>query len=321
MNSQYLNRYSSKVILLSLSLVKGMGYFSIRKIYERVNPLDILLNISQYDIENIFHNLKIKNSSELAKLFFVNKAKLYSNAEKLLINLYNRNIKFILEDDIDFPRLLLKIPDRPYWLFVEGNVRLLNRERCVAVVGSRNPTEKGMHTAYAISKQLVQHKFIIVSGLAEGIDEVAHYAALDYDGFGIGVLGHGVNYVFPAKTANIRKSLSNRNGAIITEFFPNDPYSKRSFVWRDRLQSGLSEVIIPVQGTLTSGTFHTIRYAEQQKRKVIGVFKPKLEIVPQNDILGYIKKQNYPIYNISRSMKKFIADLEKYYDITLFENN
>lgn len=321
MTNRYLNNYLPKIILLSLSLLKGLGYFSIRKIYERVKPLEVFLNISNHELSDMFHNLKIKNANELAKLYTETREKLIANSEILLNNLTQRNIKFILDDDVDFPRLLLKIPDRPYWLFVEGSVRLLSRERCVAVVGSRNPTEKGMHTAYAISKQLVHHKFIIVSGLAEGIDEVAHYAVLDYQGFGIGVLGHGVNYIFPAKTANIRRALSQKFGAIITEFFPNDPYSKRSFVWRDRLQSGLSEVIIPVQGTMTSGTFHTIRYAEQQKRKIIGVYKPKLELVPQNEILAYIKKQNYPIYNISRSMKKLITDLEKYYDITLFKIN
>lgn len=318
MSYEYLNNYNIKIVLLALSQVKGMGYFSIRKLYENIKPFEIFIDCHQDTLKKLFIRYKIKNGEELADVYVSRRKQLISNAEKLLSNLNNRNINLILEDDIDFPRLLKLIPDRPYWLFVEGSVKILNRERCIAIIGSRKPTEKGIDIAYQITKYLVLNRFIIVSGLAEGIDESAHQATLDSDGYGIGILGHGINITFPTKTGNLKNELGKRYGAVITEFFPNEHYNKRTFVWRDRLQSGLCEVVIPVQGTLDSGTFHTIRYAEQQHKKIIGVYKNKIEDIPQNDIVKYLKEK-YQVYNITRSLHKLIRDLEKYYEITLFQ--
>lgn len=304
-----------KKTILALSRAKGIGYYTIRKLYRAHKTLEDLSDYNLTDLIDLFSQAKIKYAERLAHDFFEDKKKLFEKAEIDYNNLVSeRKIFFILDNESVFPQSLQDIPDRPFWLFVEGNLDILNSQNKVAVIGTRHPTYKGIAIAKQLTKYLVKKGYIIISGLAEGIDEAAHRVTNELKGKGIGVLGCGINLGFPARTIKIRNALISDGGTVISEYMMNDFYSRRSFVWRNRLQSGLSRVVFPIQGTLRSGTIHTIQFAEQQKRRVIGVFAKEIENVKQNELFYYLKERNYPIYDIASDLDKLLNAVEKPYE-------
>jgi predicted Rossmann fold nucleotide-binding protein DprA/Smf involved in DNA uptake len=98
--------------------------------------------------------------------------------------------------------------------------------------------------------------------------------------------------------------LIENGGAAISEYMLNDSYSKSSFFWRNRLQSGLANVVFPIQGRLRSGTTHTVDFALVQKKKVIGVYFNEIEQIPQNEMFSHLKANNCPVIDISTNMER-----------------
>jgi len=312
---------SRKKAIIALSQTKGIGYYSIRQLYLAQKNLEDLRDLKFNELLFLFKKAKIKYADSLANDFFINKEKLFEKAESVYFNLINkRKISFILEDEHLFPQSLKIIPDNPFWLFAEGNPEILNSDKIVAVVGTRHPTPKGIRIAQELTEHLVKKDYIIVSGLALGIDEAAHSETNKLKGQGIAVLGVGINLPFPAKTYRIRKDLVSNLGVVVSEYMINDSYSKRSFFWRNRIQSGLSKVIFPIQGSLNSGTTHTIKFAETQKKKIIGVYLNEIEDELQNEIFGYLNKRGCPIYDINSELNEIISAIKsEKEEINLFE--
>lgn len=302
---------SRKKTILALSQTKDIGYYSIRRLYVHKKDLE---DIKEYELDELiilFKKAGIRYSDRIAHNFFINKVDLFNKAENIYKDLVKRNICLILEDESLFPSSLKIIPDNPYWLFVEGNPNILNSQNIVAVVGTRNPTEKGIKIAKELTEFLVNKGYIIVSGLAQGIDEASHNITNELGGKGIAVLGCGINLPFPAKTYRIRKALKSNSGAIVSEYMINDSYSKKSFYWRNRIQSGLSKAVFPIQGSLKSGTAHTVKFAEVQKKKIIGVYLDDIEPVFQNELFNHFRNKGFPIINIRNELNKISSIIEK----------
>lgn len=296
-----------KKAILTLSNTKGVGYFSIRRLYSLYKNLEEIIHYNIDDLSVAFRKAGVKYADRLVKEYYFHKDEIIEKVERQYFDLISkRKVNFILEDETLFPESLKTIPDRPFWLFVEGNVDVLNFNKNAAVVGTRHPTQKGIKITEELTKYLVEKKFIIVSGLAQGIDETAHNVTNELGGKGIAILGCGINLAFPGKTYKVRKALLANGGAIISEFMLNDSYSKRSFYWRNRIQSGLSNVIFPIQGSLKSGTAHTVNFAIAQKKKIIGIYLNEIEPVPQNQLLSYLKSNKYPVINLSTDLEKVI---------------
>lgn len=305
------NLIARKKTILALSQAKGIGYFTIRKLYSVFPNLEILESYRLDDLIALFNKANIKYAERLVHSFFDNKHELFDKVDIIYSELFKkRKISFIVDSEPIFPKSLQKIPDKPFWLFVEGNLDILNNAKNVAVVGTRYPTYKGIKIAEQLTALLVKNNYLIVSGLAEGIDEATHRVTNQLKGKGIAILGCGINFGFPSKTFKLREELVANGGAIITEYMINDFYSRQKFVWRDRLQSGLSKGIFPIQGTLKSGTTHTIKFAEQQKKKIIGIFLNKIEHIPQNELFIYLKKIGCPIYDIDVDKEKILKEIE-----------
>jgi DNA protecting protein DprA len=169
------------------------------------------------------------------------------------------------------PASLRKIPDYPRWLFVEGDPSVLYHKAVVAVVGTRNPTERGKTAAIYVTRLLSPYPITLVSGLAEGIDESAHRESLGDGVKNVAFLGHGIDFTFPMATADLRKQIVDKGGAVVTEYLPTEHYQKAFFVERNRLQAALASIVIPVEANLQGGTAHTIRWARKYKREVIGI--------------------------------------------------
>ncbi len=171
-----------------------------------------------------------------------------------------------------FLRILKNIPNPPKQLYLRGQLpNYVKRPKTVAIVGSRRSTGYGEKIAYKLAYELAKNSICVVSGLAYGIDSVAHRACLDADGVTVAVLGTEINKIYPVShTALARRIL--QKGAIISEYNERDIiYPKTSFLKRNRLISGLADVVIIVEASEHSGTFSTASHALEQGKELFVV--------------------------------------------------
>jgi DNA processing protein len=174
-----------------------------------------------------------------------------------------------LEDD-EYPGLLKQIGDAPPVLFVRGAFDDADA-RAVAIVGTREPTERGMHMAQELARGLVERGFTIVSGLARGIDTSAHRGALDATGRTLAVLGSGIRVIHPRENTPMADEISNGRGVVMSEFHPSASPTGPNLMIRDRVTSGLARGVIVVQAARASGSLDTAKRAWKQKRRVLVV--------------------------------------------------
>lgn len=170
-----------------------------------------------------------------------------------------------------YPRKLLEIPHYPKELYILGNYELLNKQRTVAIIGSRDCTEYGRKYAYLFTDELSKKDICIVSGLAMGIDTIAHIGAVKNIGRTIAVLGGGFNKLYPKENEWLFHKILANDGCIITEYAPNVEPDKRNFPKRNRIVSGLSDITLVIEAEYRSGTSITAEYAKKQKRIVCAI--------------------------------------------------
>jgi DNA processing protein len=161
--------------------------------------------------------------------------------------------------DPDYPENLRAVHDRPPIVFVAG--RLLARDaRAVAVIGSRRASRAGLDTAARIAAHLVEAGYTVCSGLAAGIDAAAHETALARGGRTVAVIGTGVNRFYPAAHERLQRTIAERC-AVVSQFLPDAPPSRRSFPMRNAVMSGISLASVIVEASPTSGALTQARLA------------------------------------------------------------
>ena len=175
-------------------------------------------------------------------------------------------------DDADFPRFLREIPDAPSLLFVAGRADLLHRP-AVAIVGSRSHTRYGADVCRHFAGGLVRHGVTVVSGMARGIDAIAHAAALDAGGTTAGILGNGLGIVYPAANRSLYERVAS-HGCLVTEHPPGERPHAGSFPKRNRLISGLARATVVIEAGQRSGALITVDCALAQGREVLAVPGP-----------------------------------------------
>lgn len=170
-------------------------------------------------------------------------------------------------DDPLYPEPLRHIPQPPPVLFVTGSVPLTH-PRTVAVVGTRAPSGIGKESCGHLSRQWAREGLRIVSGLARGIDEIAHRAALEAGSETVAVLGCGLDQLERASRVNLSRDIA-RHGAVVTEFPFGDPVTKGNFPRRNRIIAGLAAAVVVAEAGEHSGALITARYALEQGREVL----------------------------------------------------
>lgn len=180
--------------------------------------------------------------------------------------------RVLLADDADFPATLRTIPDPPLALFALGDLALLSRP-AVAVVGSRDHTPYGAAACREVVRAAVEAGLVVVSGMARGLDAVAHAATLELAGATVGVLGNGLGVVYPAANRELYARVA-RQGLLLTEFAPGERPRVHTFPRRNRLISGLSRVTVVVEAAPGSGALITVDAALEQGRDVLAVPGP-----------------------------------------------
>ncbi len=193
-----------------------------------------------------------------------------SDAAKELAQAQAAGCRLLTWDEPEYPSRLREIYDPPPLLYVRGNVELLNRH-VLAIVGARRPTPYGNQMAERLAKDLAARGLVIASGLARGIDASAHRGALSSgSGSTIGVLGCGIDVVYPKENKKIFEEIEKR-GAIITEFPMGTFPAPQNFPIRNRIISGMSLGVVVVEGAQYSGSLITARLAMEFGREVYGV--------------------------------------------------
>lgn len=172
-------------------------------------------------------------------------------------------------DDADYPENLRRVPNPPPVLFVRGDLRPEDRW-AVAVVGTRRASAYGREVAHTLATQLARNGITVVSGLALGIDAVAHQAALDAGGRTFAVLGSGVDQLYPQQNRALGEAIT-RQGGVISEYGLGTRPEARNFPPRNRIISGLSRGIVVVEAGLRSGALITAKFALEQGREVFAV--------------------------------------------------
>lgn len=168
-----------------------------------------------------------------------------------------------------YPPLLKQIPDPPLVLFVKGQLESLIVP-CIAVVGSRNATPGGLQMAYELSQALANTGLAVCSGMAAGIDGVAHSAAIASGGITFAVMGTGIDIIYPRRHKQLYQDIQT-TGCVISEFWPHIGPFAGNFPKRNRIISGLSLGTLVVEASRKSGSLITARLAMEQGREVFAV--------------------------------------------------
>jgi DNA processing protein len=170
-----------------------------------------------------------------------------------------------------FPEVLKNIPNPPKELYVVGNLEPLLDKKRLSVVGTRKVTPYGKQTTNQLVSEVATRGVVIISGLAFGVDALAHQAALDVGGYTIAVLPSHVTEVYPRSHVQLAKRILDQGGALVSEYPKGMPPIQANFIARNRLVSGLGEGVLITEAAAKSGTLHTANFALEQGRTVMVV--------------------------------------------------
>lgn len=173
----------------------------------------------------------------------------------------------INETDRLYPKKLLQIKDRPNKIYVVGNIELLNN-KSIAIVGSRISSTYGEYYAAKFAKEISKKGITIISGLAKGIDTVAHQNSKQEKGRTIAVLGCGFNHVYPKENEELFNEIIENGGCIVSQYSPDTDINLKEVPFRNRIISALSEGVLIVEARYRSGSGVTAKYAFEQNKKV-----------------------------------------------------
>ncbi len=239
--------------------IKKLNLINFFKSFENVYKASEieLMQVKQIDLKDVQEIAVSKSNNNIKRI---------ENIERY-INKYKINVLSI--HDADYPNELKEIYDSPCVLFYMGDLKLINT-CCVGVVGSRLASDYGMQSSYNIGKEISSEGITVVSGLARGIDAMAHKGALDSMGKTIAVIGNGLDYIYPSENIDLYKKIAEK-GLIISEYPPGSKPLASNFPARNRIISALSKAIIVVEAKKDSGALITVDYAIEQGKLVYAV--------------------------------------------------
>ena len=204
--------------------------------------------------------------------------KSFVDPDREMEKLIQSHIWVIAEKDAEYPRMLKEIPNPPAILYGQGGditsfSSLFTDHHALGVVGTRRPTPYGIESTKTFIPELIQAGFTIISGLATGIDTMAHRAALEAGGRTVAVIGSGLEEknLFPSENIPLARRIKESGNMIISEYAPDTPPLKEHFPQRNRIISGLSRGVFVVEAREKSGALITARFALEQNREVFAL--------------------------------------------------
>lgn len=246
---------------LALSFTSGIGVVTLRSLVESLGSAKSVLTASVEELKRVSGigektAVAIKNNRAIA----------YERAEKELSFANKHGIDVLTFSDERFPWRLKECYDAPSVLFFRGKADL-NAKRIVSIVGSRKATHYGRTICNEFVEALSDYDVIVVSGLAYGIDSYAHQASVNNNIPTIGVLGHGLDRIYPDANRSLARTMLD-NGGILSEFPSNTQPDRQNFPKRNRIIAGMADVVIVVEAAIRGGALITAEIANNYNRDV-----------------------------------------------------
>lgn len=254
--------YSELTYQLSLCDVPYIGNVHAKKLIEEFGSASDVFNARQTDLERIEHIGIIKARSIKGFTDF-------AKAEKEIAFIEKYGIQPLFISDANYPKRLLNCFDPPAMLFYMGNANV-NSQRIVAVVGTRNNTDYGKSFAEKLIKSLAGKDILVVSGLAFGIDSIAHKSSLKYGIPTIGVVGHGLDTIYPKENTALARQMITAGG-LLSEFKSKTRPDKHNFPSRNRVVAGISDATVVIESGEKGGSNITANLAWEYNRDVFAV--------------------------------------------------
>jgi len=256
MNSELLNQ-------LALTLVPNIGDVQAKILVNHFGDATSIFKAKKSSLEKIegIGEVRAKSIKEFDDFHL---------AEHELKFIEKFKIKTLFLTDADYPKRLLNCYDSPTLLFYKGRADL-NASKIVAIVGTRSNTDYGKNFTEKLVKDLSEQNILIISGLAHGIDAIAHKAALKNNLPTVGVVGHGLDTVYPSANTNLAKDMVKDSGGILSEFFSGTKPDKHNFPLRNRVVAGLSDCTVVVETNIKGGSMITAKLADAYNRDVFAV--------------------------------------------------
>lgn len=269
----------SKAYWVGFNLVKGIGAVRLRALLGFFGSLEIAWQAPAEGLRAAGLPPKILEN------FLVVRKEIALDA--VLDNLHRRGIQVLTWEDEMYPRRLREIDQPPPVLYMLGTIQAQD-DWSIAVVGTRNATMYGKQVANEVASFLAAHGITVVSGLARGVDRIAHQAALSAGGRTIAVLGSGVDIIYPPEHARLAEKIVDQ-GAILSDYAPGTPPDSANFPPRNRIISGLAMASVIVEASMMSGALITAKFAVNQGRDVFAV--PGGIYAPQSKGTNYLIRE------------------------------
>lgn len=239
--------------------------------------------------------------------------------EQELNYLTKSNIQVLTRQDENYPKALLEITTPPTILYVKGDISGL--ENALAIVGTRKYTPYGARIAEKLSRELSEAGIPIISGLALGIDSIAHRGCMDGKSKTIAVLGGGISpeALYPKTNQALANAIIASGGALISEFPPKSKPRRENFVLRNRIVSGIARGILVIEAPIKSGTMTTVQYALEQNRDVFAI-PGNIDVKNSEGTNQLIKQGAYIVTKAEDILNVFDLEIiRKQLDLSQFE--
>jgi len=248
---------------LALTLVPNIGDVQAKILIQHFGEVSAIFKAKTSALEKIegIGSVRAKSIKEFDDFHIAEK-------EQEFIEKYK--IKTFFLTDKDYPKRLLNCYDSPTLLFYKG-IADLNAPKIVAIVGTRTNTEYGKQFTEKLVKDLSEQNITIISGLAFGIDAMAHKAALKHGLPTVGVVGHGLDKIYPSENSSLAKEMIKEEGGILSEFFSGTKPDKHNFPLRNRIVAGISDATVVVETNIKGGSMITGNLANAYNRDVFAV--------------------------------------------------
>lgn len=270
--------------IIALLKCKGIGN---TRLFEFIKEQDFNIDKIKLNLNKLISNDDYNNFIQIL-----------SDAEYEIEANEKKEIKLITILDEKFPSKLYTISDPVLYLYYKGNIDLINT-LSVAIIGTRNPNELSKENSYKLSSNLSKQGYTIISGLALGIDAIAHKSCVENKGKTIAVLPSGIDNIQPTSNRGLAEEIINSNGCLVSEYPIGTVLNKFNYAKRDRIQSALSNVIIVPEANEKSGTMIAVNKSKKEGKPFFQLTTNDNKFI-DNSI--DIEKEDY-LYTIKRAVE------------------
>lgn len=246
-----------------ISRIEKLGSIKAQKLLEIYKTPKNIWNATKEEL------LKIKGIGEETAIQIL-KEEYRIGLERYEIYMKQNNIELIHIYDKYYPKKLKTIYDKPIVLYIKGNKSILN-EFSLAIIGCREHTKYGEIVAKNISYKIAKNNIVTISGLARGIDSIAHKETLKAKGKTIAVIGSSIDNIYPEENKELAKEIIKNGGTIISEYVVGTKPQKMNFPARNRIISGMTDGVVVIEAKRKSGTMITVDFALEQGKEVFAV--------------------------------------------------